>query len=86
VLNRRLPGINARDIFSSVSLPEIFYSLDRPTSGSRVETFPGAACLAKFAVIHASRPTVRVSRVRPKATPLQMVAQTTSTCLPDSGF
>jgi hypothetical protein len=54
VLNRRLPRITARDVLSIV-LFEIIHPRDGPINLSRVETFPGAACLTGFAAIHPPR-------------------------------
>jgi len=51
-LNKRLPRITARDILSNDAFSEI-----DPLAGlknlARVETFPGAACLTRFPVMHA---------------------------------
>jgi hypothetical protein len=49
VLNKRLPGITARDVLSIGS--EILHPLNGPTDLTCVETFPGAACLTRFAVM-----------------------------------
>jgi hypothetical protein len=49
VLNKRLPGITARDVLSIGS--EIVHPLKAPTDLTRVETFPGAACLTRLAVM-----------------------------------
>ena len=54
VLNRRLPGITARDVLSRVAFG-FFLSLNLPINLSRLETFPGAACLKQFAAIYAPR-------------------------------
>jgi hypothetical protein len=54
VLNRRLPGITARDVLSIVPFG-IIHPGDMPINLSRVGSFPGAACLKKFAVMHAPR-------------------------------
>jgi hypothetical protein len=71
VLNRRLPEATARNVLPSVSCMEISYSFNGSTCGPRVETFPGAACLTRFAVIDAARQKLSVSRARSKAAPLQ---------------
>jgi hypothetical protein len=42
-----------------------------PTNLTRVETFPGAACLRRFPVMHASRQISRGLLLRAKAAPLQ---------------
>jgi hypothetical protein len=53
VLNRRLPGTTARNILPIVALGD---KLPNGATGlTRVETFPGAACLTRFAVMHAPR-------------------------------
>jgi hypothetical protein len=49
VLNKRLRGINARDVLSIGS--EIIHPLKAPIDLTRVETFPGAACLTRFALM-----------------------------------
>jgi hypothetical protein len=54
VLNRRLPGITARGILPIVRW-EIVNLPNGPTDLTRVETFPGAARLKRFAVMHAPR-------------------------------
>jgi len=53
VLNRRLPRITARALLPIVPFGD--YSTSRADELSRVETFPGAACLTKFPVMHAPR-------------------------------
>jgi hypothetical protein len=54
VLKRRLPGITAREVLPIVSL-EIARPPDVPTRLTRVETFAGAACLKRFAMVDAPR-------------------------------
>jgi hypothetical protein len=53
VLNRRLPRITARALLPIVPFGD--YSASRTDELSRVETFPGAACLTRFPVMHAPR-------------------------------
>jgi hypothetical protein len=79
VLNRRLPGITARDVLSIVPSGD-HSSVSCPTYLIRVETFPGAACLKRFAVSHASKQISWVSWVRPKAAPLQPTPRPTASC------
>jgi hypothetical protein len=50
VLNKRLPGITARDVLPIVRSGD-YSSAYGPTDLTRVETFPGAACLTSFAVM-----------------------------------
>jgi hypothetical protein len=49
VLGKRLRGITARAVLSIGS--EILHPLNGPTDLTCVETFPGAACLSRFAVM-----------------------------------
>ena len=70
VLNRRLPGITARNVLSIVR-SEIVHPGVVPTNLTRVETFPGAACLGRFPVMHASRQISRGLLLPAKAAPLQ---------------
>jgi hypothetical protein len=54
VLSRRLPEITARDGLPIVpSVP--VHPRAVPANLTRVETFPGAACLRRFPVVHALR-------------------------------
>jgi len=50
--------------------PEIIHPPNEQTSLTCVETFPGAACLKSFAVMHTPRQTSLVSQARSKAAPL----------------
>jgi hypothetical protein len=71
VLNRRLPRITARDVCPSFRR-EIIYPLEVPTDLTRVETFSGAACLARLPVMQrAETNIVGGFLVRSKAAPLQ---------------
>jgi hypothetical protein len=69
-LNRRLPEITARHVLPSV-LFGIRSSAVVPTDLTRVETFPGAACLKRFPVMDASKQRYRGRLLRAKAAPLQ---------------
>jgi hypothetical protein len=68
VLNRRLPGITARDVWCIV--PH-----NVPTRLSRAGLFPGAACLTEFAIMHAPRQISLSHWARSKAAPLQFGAR-----------
>ena len=67
VLNRRLPHAMFCPSLRSDMVP----ALNVPTNLTHVETFPGAACLKRFAVIHAPTQIARVPGTRSKAAPLQ---------------
>jgi hypothetical protein len=77
VLNRRLPGITAREVFSHRAVRGFLDPFDAPLDLSRVETFPGAACSRRFAVIRAPRQISRGLQARSKAAPLQALGTNT---------
>jgi hypothetical protein len=62
MLNRRLPRITARDVRLEFSGDD--GSAHRPTNLTRFETFPGAARLKRFTVIHAPRQISRGLGIR----------------------
>jgi hypothetical protein len=71
VLNRRLPRITASDVFCPRFRSEIIDPLNLPTDPTRVETFPGAACLtpySAFLVLEGISPRLSAHS---KAAPLQ---------------
>jgi hypothetical protein len=53
-VSRRLPEITARDGLPVVPLV-LVHPRAVPANLTRVETFPGAACLRRFPVVHALR-------------------------------
>ena len=71
VLSRRLPETTARYVLSIRFARGLFIRVTYQQTEHAFETFPGAACLRRFAVIHASWQIARGLLLRAKAAPLQ---------------
>jgi hypothetical protein len=68
VLNRRLPETTARAVLFIIPFEDCS-TRDVSTNLTRCKTFPGAACLKRFPVIHTSRKISRGCLLRAKAAP-----------------
>jgi hypothetical protein len=71
VLNRRLLGNYRTSCFAHRPRSKIVHPRELPTNLTGFETFPGAARLRRFPVIHTSKQIPRDRLLRAKAAPLQ---------------